>query len=97
MSAIKDFAAAQAAFNARIDEAVSGLTGDIQALNDKITELQNTPGNITPEDQQLLDDIQARTADIAARLEALDALTPPVAPDDPTEPPVEPTEPEPEE
>lgn len=80
MSAISDFAAAQAAFNDRIDEAVAGLTGDIQSLNDKITELQNTPSDVTPEDQQLLDDIQQRSEAIAAKLEALDALTPPATP-----------------
>jgi len=80
MSAISDFAAKQKAFQDKQDAAVAGLTEDVQTLNDKITELQNTPGQITPEDQALLDDITARGAAITAKLEALDALTPPKPP-----------------
>lgn len=80
MSAISDFATKQNAFNDRVDAAVTGLTDDVKVLNDKITELQNNPGPITPEDQALLDAIEARSAAIAAKLEALDALTPPVPP-----------------
>ena len=80
MSAISEFAAKQNAFNDRVDAAVTGLTEDVQTLNDKIVELQNTPGTITPEDQALLDAIQARSEGIATKLEALDALTPPKPP-----------------
>ena len=80
MSAISKFAEEQNAFNDRVDAAVTGLTADIQALNDKITELQNSTGGITPEDQVLLDAIEARSAVIATKLEALDALTPPKPP-----------------
>lgn len=80
MSAISDFATKQNAFNDRVDAAVTGLTEDVQTLNDKITELQNSPGGITPEDQALLDAIEARSASIATKLEALDALTPPKPP-----------------
>jgi len=80
MSAISEFAAKQDAFNSRVDAAIVGLTGDVQTLNDKITELQNSAGQITPEDQALLDAIQARSEVIAAKLEALDALTPPKPP-----------------
>lgn len=83
MSAISDFAAKQKAFNDRQDKAVEGLTEDVKTLNDKITELQNNPGTITPEDQALLDDIQARSEGIATKLEALDALTPPTVPPTP--------------
>lgn len=75
MSKISDFATAQNAFNDQIDAAVTGLQGDIQALNDKITELQNSPGEITPEDQALLDTLQTRAEGIATKLTALDALT----------------------
>src|SRR5678815_72093 len=49
MSAISEFAAKQAAFNTQVSTAidgavasVTGLTEDIQTLNDKITELQNS-------------------------------------------------------
>jgi hypothetical protein len=80
MSAISDFAAKQKAFNDRQSAAVDGLVTDVKALNDKIEELQNTPGPITPEDQALLDEIEQRSDAITARLEALDEQTPPVAP-----------------
>lgn len=80
MSAISDFANQQNAFNDQISIAVQGLTGDISALNAKITELQNSPGAITPADQASLDAIQARAASISSKLTALDALTPPSVP-----------------
>ena len=80
MSAIQDFATAQNAFNDQIDNAVTGLSGDIKNLNDQIAKLQSTPGAITPEDQILLDSIQARSKSIADKLNALDAMTPPVPP-----------------
>jgi hypothetical protein len=80
MSAISDYAAKANAFNDRIDSAVTGLQGDVQALNDTITKLQNSAGTVTPEDQALLDQLQARAETIATKVEALDALTPPVPP-----------------
>lgn len=80
MSAISQFAARQEAFNTRVDTAVTGIQADVKALTDKITELQNTAGTITPEDQALLDAIETRAAAITEKLEALDALTPPVPP-----------------
>lgn len=87
MSKISEFAERQNAFNARLDTAVEGLTQDVQGLKQVIEDLQNSPGAITPEDQALLDDIEARTSTIVSKLEALDALTPPPAP-----PPVDPGE-----
>lgn len=80
MSAISDFAAAQKAFQDRMDTAITDLQGDVKSLNDQITALQNSAGQITPEDQKLLDDIQARSSTIADKLDALDAQTPPVPP-----------------
>jgi chromosome segregation ATPase len=80
MSAISEFAEKQNAFTGRVDAAIAGLEGDVQSLNEKIAELQNTPGTITPEDQALLDAIQSRSETIATKLEALDALTPPKPP-----------------
>lgn len=80
MSAISDFAKKQNAFNDQMDAAVSDLQGDIKSLNDTILQLQNSPGQITPEDQASLDALQARGQTIADKLTALDALTPPVPP-----------------
>lgn len=79
-SPIAEFAAKQTAHNDRIDAAVEDLQGDIKTLNDKITELQNTPGPITPEDQALLDGLEARGKAIADKVDALAALTPPNVP-----------------
>jgi len=79
-SPIADFAAKQTAFNDRQDAAVAGLTSDVASLNDQILALQNSPGAITAADQALLDGIQTRSETIATKLEALDALTPPVVP-----------------
>jgi len=94
MSVISDFVAKQAAFNARqgaavdsIVVSVAGVSADIDLLNEKITELQNNPGPITPEDQALLDELVAGGDALAAKAEAvstalasLDALTPPKPP-----------------
>jgi len=80
MSTITDFVTAQNAFNDRLDASIAGLQGDIKFLTDKITELQNSPGVLTPADQASLDALQARTVGIADKLAALDALTAPVPP-----------------
>lgn len=80
MSAIGDFAAKQTAFNARLGAAIDGVAADVDSLNAKIVELQNTAGAITPEDQALLDELQAQGEALASRLEAVDALTPPPPP-----------------
>lgn len=94
MSAISEFASKQNQFNARLGAAVdgavgsiTGLTGDIQTLNDKITELQESGGQITPADQALLDELSAmgeglatKSEALAAALAALDNLTPPKPP-----------------
>jgi hypothetical protein len=80
MSAISEFAGRQAAFNDRIDTAIANVQADVAVLQETITRLQNTPGAITPEDQALLDSIETRAQGITDKLEALDALTPPVVP-----------------
>lgn len=82
MSAIQQFADKQNAFNLAIGQAITGITGDIQGLNDKITALQNSPGTITAEDQATLDALEASGKALADKLSALDALTPPVVPVD---------------
>ncbi len=88
------FKAQQEAYNAqagaaldKIVEAQTGLTGDIAELNRKITELQNSAGEVTPADQAIIDELQAQAAALASRadgiaaaLAALDELTPPAVP-----------------
>lgn len=80
MSAISDFAAKMKTFTDRQDAAVAGLQTDVQSLKDKIDALQNSAGQITPEDQALLDEIQTHAGTIADKLDALDAMTPPPTP-----------------
>ncbi len=80
MSAISDFADKMKVHNDHVDVAITGLQGDVKNLSDQIAALQASAGQITPEDQLLLDGIEARTAAIHDKLDALDALTPPVAP-----------------
>jgi hypothetical protein len=78
MSAISDFSALFTAFQDRQDAAVAALQADVKNLNDQIAALQGSQGQITPSDQALLDQIQSRASSIADKLDALDALTPPV-------------------
>lgn len=80
MSKISDFAAAMDAFTARQDVAVAGLQADVAALKAKIDELQNSAGQLTPEDQALLDAVKAHASTISDKLDALDAETPPAVP-----------------
>lgn len=80
MSKISEFVDAQNAFNDKMDVAVSDLQGDIKNLNDQIKALQESQGEISPEDQGLLDGLQERARVISDKLDALNALTPPVAP-----------------
>ena len=80
MSKISDFAAAQTAFNDRMDKAIADIVEDVKNLNAQIAALQASSGTITPEDQALLDKLQAQGAALADKLDAADALTPPVPP-----------------
>lgn len=94
MSALSDFLTKQKVFNDRQAKAIDatvdsiiGLTEDIKGLNEKITELQESSGAVTPEDQALINELEAQGEAIAVKLEAaaeglkgLDALTPPAPP-----------------
>lgn len=94
MSRFTEHAEAQRAFNIAQEKAVdelvnsvAGVAGDVQALNDKIAELLATPGEWTPEEQALADEITeqgralvAKTESVAAALKALDEKTAPPVP-----------------
>lgn len=77
---IQTYATAQAAVNKRVADATAGLTGDIEGLNALIKTLQDSQGTISPEDQTTLDQLQAAGEAMATKIEALDAITPPVVP-----------------
>lgn len=94
MSALTDFLTKQRAFNDRddaatatISTAVQGITGDFAGMLDTIKKLQDSQGQVTPEDQALIDQIESQGAAISTKLdaastalEALDASVPPVIP-----------------
>lgn len=80
MSAISDFADKMAIHNNKVDAAVDGLTADVASLKQMITDLQNSQGQISADDQAKLDAIEAKAGAVADRVAALDELTPPPAP-----------------
>ncbi len=87
MSVISEFAARQNEKFNLIATAVDGVTADIVLLKKKIEQLQNTPGEITAEDQALLNSIENLTNGVATKLSALDAATETVpTPDEPAIP-----------
>lgn len=73
--AISSFAARVNTSFDKIGASVDGLVGDVDTLKKKIEELQNSSGSITPEDQALLDAIEARANTVGDKLAALDAAT----------------------
>lgn len=80
MKEITEFKAAVDASFKKINAAVDGLTTDVKTLNDKITELQNSPGILNPDDQNTLNEIAAAAGAIADRVAALDEATEPPTP-----------------
>jgi len=80
MSALSEYAERVTAHLNTIGSGITGVAGDIAALKALIEEIQNTPGSITPEDQAILDQMEALTVTLADQLTALDAENPPPAP-----------------
>lgn len=83
---IQEFAVKQKAHNDAIGKAIDGIVLDIKALSDKIAELQNSPGAVTPEDQALLNELEGQASALVAKLNALDQTQPPTVPDEPPAP-----------
>lgn len=87
MSVISDFAARVTQQFADINTEVEGITGDITSLKAKIEQLQNSTGEISAEDQALLNSIENLAGNVATKLKGLNeatAVTP--TPDEPTNP-----------
>lgn len=80
MSALSDYTQRVNTHLDKLDTGLAGLTTDIQELKTLIEKLQNSPGPITPEDQALLDALEARVKSAADKAAALDAETPPTPP-----------------
>jgi hypothetical protein len=79
MATLDEFITQQTAFNEQLNTALTGITGDIQNLNDQIAVLQGTPGTLTPAQQAAIDALAATGAALATKAAGLDDLTPPVA------------------
>ena len=93
MSAISDYAdkvtASFTDIGASVDglvSSVAGVASDVASLKATIDQLQNSPGQITPADQALLDKTQAqaqaisdRIKSVATDLKTLDDATAPAA------------------
>jgi hypothetical protein len=73
--AIQAFAAR---VNARLDEigtSVDGIQGDVTELKRLIKVLQDSQGQVTPEDAATIDAIEARIGSLAVKTKALDDQT----------------------
>ncbi len=77
---LKAFGDAMKAYQTKDQQDVDAITALIAALNAKIKELQDSAGTLTPEDQALLDSIQADGLTLEGKLDALAATTPPSIP-----------------
>ena len=75
MEAIQQFSARVAAAFGRIGTSIDGIHSDITQLKQLITDLQNSPGAISPEDQAALDVIETLATSLETRVSALDAET----------------------
>lgn len=85
--AVVDYVTAVNEGFAAIGSSVDNVVADINKLNAKILELENSPDRVTAGDQQLITDSLAIMSGLKAKAAALDEMT---APDAVPEPPVEP-------
>ena len=78
MTTISDFAAAQAAYSAQMDSAIADLSSQLTTLNAEVAKFQASPGALSAADQASLDAIQAHSASMLGKVQALDTINPPV-------------------
>lgn len=77
---LKTYADATTQYQDAQDVAITEVGTEIKALNDLITQLQNSPGQITPADQALLDQLQQRGQGLTQKIQALEQIAPPPPP-----------------
>lgn len=77
MATISEYIAKQDEYNAQMDKTLGNLRKDIEKLNGTIQKLQTTNGEITAEDQSLLDKAQANTEKLLKAMGELDQMTAP--------------------
>lgn len=75
-SAISAFAASEGAVLNSLATAITAVGVGVIALDALITQLQNSPGNISPADQALLDQIQAQSNALVTQVNAISTTAP---------------------
>jgi hypothetical protein len=78
MSQITDWAATEQADLTTISTTLDGVVAGITALDALITAFQNSPGTLAVPDQNALDNIQAASKSLVAKVQAI-SVTPPTA------------------
>lgn len=76
----KQFAARQAAHNKAIADGVDNIAKDVKGLQATIDKLKALPGETTPEEQALLDQLDEQGSALETSVSKVDDLTPPEAP-----------------
>jgi len=80
MTAISDYAAKVNASYAQLATSLTDIKTEISSLNDKINQLQNSPGPISAADQATLDAAQVQVNTLVQSAQALDTIQPPTPP-----------------
>lgn len=75
MSVITDLQTRLLADFSKIGTSIDDLVSAIGVLNQKITDMQNSPGTLSASDQAALDAIQAAADDVTAKASAADTAT----------------------
>lgn len=66
-----EYDARQEAATDILTQALTGITGDVKGLKDEIKKLQDSAGQVTPEDQATIDRLQAKAEAATVRVEAV--------------------------
>ncbi len=76
MATVQDFINAEGPVLASLGTALTALSTGVKALDDLITQLQNSPGTLSPADQAALDQIQATSQALVAQANAISTAAP---------------------
>lgn len=79
MTKVQETADRMEALFAEQKAGLEDIQGDIKFLTDKIAEIQNSPGTLSPEDQAALDAMEAKAAEVTNNIKTLASQTPPAA------------------
>ncbi len=80
MSAISDYSTKQKAYNQEISDDLDAIKTQADAQNALIAQLQASQGTVTPEDQALIDQLEAGGKALADKADATANKTPPTPP-----------------